>query len=220
MKKLGVGFKYSDLGWLTLLVVAVVLVMLISIALYRYQFGGALAVKSSEWSNFGSYIGGVLGPLVSLVTLFAVLKTVYMQREMLDTQRAEFEAMIELQRVAAAKQDEQLVQAKSEANRVRVQAYQTTILNTLDKFSAEFRDEANELLAAAEKAKSGGRGILDDISAEASYRQRADELREKVAAFILLSLELSTHEFQSVEEIQSKFVPQMLKILYPEEYGG
>jgi len=142
-----------------------------------------------------------------------------MQREMLNTQKSEFTAMVELQRVAALKQDEQLVQAKSEANRARVQAYQATVLNTLDKFGAEFRYDANELLAAAEKATSEGRSILDGIYVEASYRQRADDARKKVTAFTLLALELSTHEFQSVEEIQSKFVPQMLKIMYPEEYG-
>jgi hypothetical protein len=219
MEKICGSGKYKDLGWLTLLVAVVVLVMVASIALYRYQFGGLLAVHSSEWSNFGSYIGGVLGPMVSLVTLFAVLKTVYMQREMLNTQKSEFTAMVELQRVAALKQDEQLVQAKSEANRARVQAYQATVLNTLDKFGAEFRYDANELLAAAEKATSEGRSILDGIYVEASYRQRADDARKKVTAFTLLALELSTHEFQSVEEIQSKFVPQMLKIMYPEEYG-
>jgi len=218
MKKLDVGFKYRDLSWLNLLVVVVVLVMLISIALYRYQFGGVLAVNSSEWSNFGSYIGGVLGPLVSLATLLVVLKTVYMQREMLNTQRVEFETMLDLQRVAAGKQDEQLAQAKFEANRVRVQAYQATILNTLDKFSAEFRYDANELLAAAEKATSGASSVLEGVVAEDSYRQRADDSRRKVAAFTLLALELSTHEFQSVEEIQSKFVPQMMKIMYPDEY--
>lgn len=214
------GSRHKDLGWLTLLVVAVVGLMLISISLYRYQFGGELAAQSGEWSNFGSYLGGVLGPLVSLATLCAVLKTVYMQRELLDTQKTEFKTLVELQMIAASKQDEQLAQAKSEANRVRVQAYQTTILNALDKFTAEFRYDSNELLAAAERATLDGRGVIEGVFAEASYRARADESRKKVAAFTLLALELSTHEFQSVEEIQSKFVPQMLKIMYPEEYGG
>ncbi|ROL64578.1 hypothetical protein BHU25_22115 [Pseudomonas vranovensis] len=197
---------------MALLVGVVILGMIVAVLFYRYQFDGALAAKSEEWSNFGSYMGGVVGPLVSLVTLFAVLKTVYMQRELLDTQKAEFKELM-------AKQDEQLIHAKSEANRARVQAYQATLLNVLERFTAEFRYDATEQLAAAEKVTADGRSILESVVAEGNYKQHADDSRKKVAAFTLLALELSVHEFESVEEIQAKFTPQMLKIMYPDEYG-
>jgi len=201
------------LSFLLFSVFGIALAVLVAVLLYRFQFGSSLAVASSEWSNFGGYIGGIFGPLVSFVTLLAVLKTVYMQRDILETQKKEFTELMALQRAAALKQDEQLLHAKSEANRVRVQAYQATILNVVESFSSEFRLESNEKLAAAEKAGSDGSSILNSITAAASYRARADEDRKKVAAFKVLALELSINEFEDVEEVKAMFVPRMQEIL-------
>lgn len=201
------------LGFIIFLVFAVIVSVAFAILLYRLKFGGDLAATSTEWSNFGGYIGGVFGPLVSFVTLLAVLKTVYMQRELLETQKNEFTELMSLQRAAALKQDEQLLHAKSEANRARVQAYQATILNVVESFSSEFRLESNEKLAAAEKAGSDNSSILSSITVAEMYRSRADEARKKVAAFKVLALELSIREFEDVEEVKAMFVPRMQEIL-------
>ena len=42
-------------------VLFVVIAVVIAILIYRFKIGGELASKSDEWSNFGTYIGGVLG---------------------------------------------------------------------------------------------------------------------------------------------------------------
>ena len=201
------------LSFLLFSVFGVALAVLVAVLLYRLQFGSSLAATSSEWSNFGGYIGGIFGPLVSFVTLLAVLKTVYMQRDILETQKKEFTELMAHQRSAALKQDEQLLHAKSEANRARVQAYQATILNVVESFSSEFRLESNEKLAAAEKAGSDGSSILNSITVAASYRASADEARKKVAAFKVLALELSINEFADVEEVKAMFVPRMQEIM-------
>ncbi len=209
--------KDRFLSFLLLSVFAVVLAVIGAVGAYRYTFGGALAVSSIEWSNFGGYIGGLFGPLVSFVTLLAVLKTVYMQRELLDVQKHEFTQLLEFQRLESLKQDEQLELAKSEANRAKVHAYQTAILNLIESYSNEFRLDANEMFAAAEKASSGHLRILEGITAEAKYRQRCDEARKKVADFKLLSLELSVAEFSDINEVKEKFAPRLLEILQTEE---
>jgi hypothetical protein len=209
--------KDRFLSFLLLSVFAVVLAVIGAVGAYRYTFGGALAVTSVEWSNFGGYIGGLFGPLVSFVTLLAVLKTVYMQRELLDVQKHEFMKLLEFQRLEALKQDEQLLLAKSEANRAKVQAYQATILNVLESFSNEFRLDSNEMLAAAEKTASAGRPILDNMEAEAKYRASADAARKKVADLKILALELSVAEFADVHEIKDKFAPALLHILEAEK---
>lgn len=187
-------------------VLFVVIAVVIAILLYRFKIGGELASKSTEWSNFGTYIGGVFGPLISFVTLLAVLKTVYMQRDLLETQKNEFTYL-------SAKQDQQLVLAKAEAERAKVQAYQATILNVLESFSAEFKDDARELAVSASNVGSRGLNILDSARMVESYKSREDEARKKVSEFKILSLELSINEYQNTDEIKEKFGPELLRIL-------
>lgn len=62
----------------------------VAIYVYRLKFGGGLSAEAANWSTFGSYVGGVFGPLFSFLTLLAVLKTVYLQRELLSNQVKEF----------------------------------------------------------------------------------------------------------------------------------
>lgn len=202
-----------SLALLLISVAVVILAIFVTVGVYRHTFGGNLAVTSIEWANFGGFIGGIFGPLVSFVTLLAVLKTVYMQRELLDVQKHEFTQLLEFQRNESIKQDEQLVLAKSEANRAKVQAYQTIILNVVESFSNEFRLDSNEMFAAADKASLDHLSVLQGVNASAKYRERGDEARKKVADFKILALELSVAEFSNVREVKDKFAPRLLEIL-------
>lgn len=206
MSKMKTAGRYPGLAILALLVLLLLAIMAGAVYLYRHQFGNALALHSVEWSNFGGFFGGLFGPLVSLVTLMAVVVTVYMQRELLDAQSSEFNELM-------IKQNEQLTLARSEANRAKVQAYQATLLNSLATFAAEFRQDASEQSLAAEKVQSSGMPILAMTMYEANHRNRADESRKKVAAFTILAFELSIAEYSCVEEIKEKFVPEMQRIL-------
>lgn len=198
--------RYRGLWLLAILVGFLFTSMALTVYLYRQHFGTTLAPTSSEWSNFGSFFGGLFGPLVSIVTLVAVVVTVYMQRELLDAQSDEFNELM-------IKQDDQLTLARSEANRAKVQAYQATLLNSLATFAAEFRQDASEQLAAAEKVGALDISILAKTMYEADHRGRADDARQKVAAFTILAFELSVAEYSSVDEIKEKFVPEMQRIL-------
>lgn len=194
------------IGLLLISVIVVVFVMVGTVVLYRYKFDGGLSGLSIEWSNFGGFIGGIFGPLISLVTLFAVLKTVYMQRELLDAQQHEFKLLM-------IKQDEEIELARSEANRAKAQAYQTALLNVIANFTSELRIESNENLDAAREARAGSDSILGGVYTEHSYKTKADVLRKKIAALGVLALTLSINEFNNIDEIQSKFVAEMLEIL-------
>jgi hypothetical protein len=61
---------------------------LFAISIYFSVFGPlsdfSLATKDSAWSNFGSYLGGVLGPIFSFGAFFGVLITVYLQAKQLE----------------------------------------------------------------------------------------------------------------------------------------
>jgi hypothetical protein len=112
-----------------------------------------------------------------------------------------------------AKQDEQISLARSEASRAKALAYQAALLNVVATFTAEFRHDANENLAAAEQAMVGRISALEGVRADHTYRVKADESRKKIAALTLLALELSVNEFNDINEIRAKFVPEMLNIL-------
>jgi hypothetical protein len=46
-------------------------------------FGRALSPNSIEWANFGSYVGGVAGPMLSFLALMAVVWTIRLQYDLL-----------------------------------------------------------------------------------------------------------------------------------------
>lgn len=61
------------------------LALALTIAAYPLlgHFGFPFATNSSEWANFGTYLGGVAGPLLSFLALIAVAWTVRLQYDLL-----------------------------------------------------------------------------------------------------------------------------------------
>ena len=53
--------------------------LLISVAVYIFQFWGDLADSHSRWGEFGDYLGGILNPIFALLALFALLFTIVLQ---------------------------------------------------------------------------------------------------------------------------------------------
>ncbi|MGF7452768.1 putative phage abortive infection protein [Pasteurella bettyae] len=64
-----------------------VLLVVLLLGLYFYQFHGSLSSKSEEWDHFGSYVGGIF----SAVTLLSVLHGMQLERKRFNEQQAEFE---------------------------------------------------------------------------------------------------------------------------------
>ena len=64
------------------------------------QSGYTLARADGAWSNFGSYVGGVLGSLFAFLAFVGVLLTVWVQARQLDTIRAQAN-LEEIQRVVS-----------------------------------------------------------------------------------------------------------------------
>jgi len=61
------------------------LVLVLTIAAYPLlgHFGFPFSTSSNEWANFGTYLGGVAGPLLSFLALIAVAWTVRLQYDLL-----------------------------------------------------------------------------------------------------------------------------------------
>ncbi|WP_069943097.1 hypothetical protein [Pseudomonas putida] len=85
-------------------VLVVVVATFVASFLYRINVGSEFSSSPNDWAAFGSYIGGIMGPLVSFFALIAVLLTIHLQRELLKTQRDEIKRMHELHMKAAEDQ--------------------------------------------------------------------------------------------------------------------
>lgn len=64
-----------------------VLLVVLLLGLYFYQFHGGLSSDSEKWDHFGSYIGGIF----SAVTLLSVLHGMQLERKRFNEQKEEFE---------------------------------------------------------------------------------------------------------------------------------
>lgn len=69
-------------------------------SIFGPRSGYALAESDAAWSNFGSYVGGVLGPIFSFLAFVGVLLTIYLQAMQLDSVRSQANHE-EIQRVAS-----------------------------------------------------------------------------------------------------------------------
>ncbi len=63
--------------------VAGLFVMIGTLALY-FGHGGSTPESLQDWASFGTYVGGIAGPLLSFVALIAVARTLNLQRATLE----------------------------------------------------------------------------------------------------------------------------------------
>ncbi len=73
---------------------------------YRWNFGGGVSADSAQWNNFGTFVGGVLGPVLSVLAFFALVYTIFLQEQQLSLARATLKA---------ADQDKELTRKQLEA---------------------------------------------------------------------------------------------------------
>ena len=88
----------------TLMLVVGVIAVVLTVGAYVVIIGSAagftLSTSDGNWSNFGSYVGGVLGPSFAFLAFVAVLVTVWLQAQQLELTKQQSH-LEELQRVIA-----------------------------------------------------------------------------------------------------------------------
>ncbi|WP_332773339.1 hypothetical protein [Pseudomonas sp. ESBL1] len=176
--------------WFSLMLIACAGVYL-AFSIYREQFDGGYSPEPGDWSAFGSYMGGVLGPLVSLLTLIAVIRTVYLQRELLGAQREEALAL----KVAAA-QD------------TSVKAIEM-LISMQDKDYDRYLELAFKFLEEHRDVLEGGPDVDAELKERKNIKLRSlldcrDRARLGVASLSKLALSISTGKFSGVDEVREK----------------
>lgn len=71
------------LKYLALIVAFAVAATLGAFVAYFWQFHGALSYDQTRWGEFGSFLGGTLGPILSFLALMALVLTVALQSRQL-----------------------------------------------------------------------------------------------------------------------------------------
>ncbi|MNJ49864.1 hypothetical protein D3C77_451190 [compost metagenome] len=181
---------------------------------YRTKFGGEFSGQSADWSAFGSYVGGVFGPLVSFVTLLAVLNTVDLQRKLLSSQLSEFDRMNKLQQQTFDSQQHQINQAAREALLLQIAAAQDSAVKAIEmrmnmhehdfdrqhdmsfRFRAEFGHDMNE----------------ENFSKLENIIEHRDRARESVDMLSKVALDIAVGSFASVLEVRTQLKDRILDV--------
>ncbi|MGY2282906.1 hypothetical protein [Pseudomonas gingeri] len=181
--------------------------------LYRYHFSGGFSMDSGEWSDFGGYFGGVLGPIVSVLTLVTVFKTVLLQREMIRIQNETFVS--------------QTTQAKlisQEAAQARLDNRKSMLLSVVDRMVAStLRDISmlNGLKVEQMQSLSNYRDQERLSEAGEDLRKLGDRISELLAKRLQLDgllTHLAITQYEDLETLQSDFFTR-LSIIYPQPEG-
>lgn len=67
-----------------------------TVIVYLLTFHSGLSSDQSDWGTFGDYVGGLLNPVVALVALWALLKTISLQIKELHVVKAELKKTISI----------------------------------------------------------------------------------------------------------------------------
>jgi hypothetical protein len=176
---------------------------LLAILLWFYFsiFDGGISKKADSWSAFGSFFGGVFGPAISLVTLFALLRTIQLQKELLITQRSEFESM-------GAMQVNQLDTSK-------LSDYKSHQLQLLYQQISMFEQMQDRYTQEAERISSKA---VEFFGTKVTALQNLDEAIQSTEAaiskLIQLSISVSLSRYDTIEQLQ-EVVSQGLKSIHP-----
>lgn len=201
--------------WFSVSLVAVVLVsVVVSLLVYKSVFGAGLSSKADTWSAFGSYIGGLFGPLISFLTLLAILKTIGLQKELLDTQRHEFDAMQRLQVETLASQLAQIERSNAEADRRLIEENRLNVLRTLENLTEGLQREYETKQRGFETVAQwmiDGKSVLDREKMT-KLRGRLSNYESHLAALNILYSELCFNDFKDVASIKSHYQSEMERI--------
>lgn len=208
--------KQMDVFSLFLVIVVIVSVVL-AVLVYRQSFGFGLSLEPNNWSAFGSYMGGVFGPLISFLTLLAILKTIRLQKELLDTQRTEFEAMQALQVRTVDAQISQMEHANAELNRRILEETRINLLKIIDNVSSSLRGECEAkrkrldlLLQWVVEGKASGR--TEDIKKGTAT---IGKYEKRLAALMVLYGEICFEEYSDITSMRKHFQDGMGEIWAP-----
>lgn len=202
-----VNSEAKDFRFVIALGVLAALSLMTVFYLYRIHFSGAFSMEADDWSDFGGYFGGVLGPIVSVLTLLTVFKTVFLQREMIKLQDATFRSQIQQAKSLAA-----------DAIQSRLDYRKSVLMGVIDKVEWSITKEMDSTrkacfetikvmnsLTNVEQVQSLAEGVKE-------LQQQIEVLDDMRVSLQRLMFDLSMRPYDSIEDLDSEFRERMRKI--------
>lgn len=194
----------KDLRFVIALGVLALLSLVIIFYLYRYHFPGGFSLESSDWSNFGGYFGGVLVPIVSVLTLATIFKTVLLQREMIKLQDQTFRSQIAQAKLLA-----------SDSMQSRLDYRKSVLMGVIDKVGGSITNEINSTHKACFEAIKVMSSMTDAAEVH-SLAEAVQKLQEQIKqldnmrlALQRLMFNLSMKTYASIDELDNEFRERM-----------
>lgn len=196
------------------LVSVVVISVLVAIFMYSETFESGLSRSVENWAAFSSFVGGLFGPLISFLTLLAILKTIGLQKQLLDTQRSEFKAMQVLQGQTLASQLAQIQKANAEADRRVVEETRLNILRTLEHSTSALNQELTTKRRGLETlfqwvVDGKGRATPEEVE---GIQAKIKTYEKNIASMITLYDSICFEDYESVDAIKAQYKAGMQKI--------
>lgn len=141
--------------------------------LYFQNFNGSQSPNNADWGTFGDFIGGTLNPILSFLSLIALLLTIVLQSKELESTR------IELKRSASAQENTEKILNEQSKTLAR-QQFESTFFSLLDQHnkvleSLTTRPDGNsytKLIEVIEWVFIKGGGATDLVSAKKALEEK------------------------------------------------
>ena len=129
-----------------------------TIGIYLYTFSGGLSQDNEKWGAFGSFLGGALGPMLSFLSLIAIIKTIRLQLDELELTKEELRRSADAQTASEKhlrKQAEVLESQQFESSFYTLLAHHNKILEAVTS-RKKLESDHHSILDAAMKTLDGG----------------------------------------------------------------
>lgn len=203
-KQKGSVRKNTESKFVNVLGGAAVIACFLVCIFYMVNFPSGISSSTTRWSEFGGYLSGVLLPVISFLTLAAILRTIYLQREMIKLQDDTFKAQIE-----------QAERLSKEAAQAKIDNRKSMILSVIDRVVAsnirdaeslsKVRAESLQLLSKIEDSNAKVDAAFD-IS---RLQERIQEVDKKRLSLDEVFYIVSMTNYSSVEQLQSDYEQRM-----------
>jgi uncharacterized membrane protein len=170
------------IGKMAWIVVSALITLVVVYSLYCFNFFTefGFSKNTTDWGTFGDYVGGILNPIFSFLTLVALLLTLNLQRKQLDisneelelsrdelkASREELKKSAEAQALTANALNEQTKYAVLSAKLSALNSAQAVVTGLLDQYRNNSRigqEDYQDLLRKKDSMDKDILKILDEI---------------------------------------------------------
>jgi hypothetical protein len=182
--------------------------LILAVGTYLWKFNNGISSDSGAWSNFGSFFGGVFSPLISGITLVALIKTLKIQYKTLLSQKADADRALEVQHRAFAAQAEQLELTRQEVASAKVENYKSSVMRVLEQRANFYQQSQADILTRIQMVQSSleQEGALESLKKLGALGVAHKFELEKV---LKLSLAFSVTEFESIQAAKDYILSQV-----------